>query len=323
MSPPLAAQRGRWPDAPRVVPAGLLDGWAWGYTSGAFHALGHRFGVRTTDAEIGAYLGWAFAPLSRPGPASAWYSLLDCGPDVEPYLLYWRDRLVMRHESPAVVLGHLLWHVNRQAITGRPDLVLLHAAAAERDGVGVVLPGAMEAGKTTLVAGLVQTGFRYLSDEAAVVEPQTMLLRAYPKPLSIDPGSWRLFGDLRPQVSDATRPYLRRQWQVPATAIRPDAVTATAVPRLVILPRYVPGAATELEPSTRAGLLGELARLTFAFHDAAERNLTVLAALLRRCRCFRLTVGDLAEACTLVQRAVEDMSPVEPGGLARSTGGRQ
>ena len=56
----------------------------------------------------------------------------------------------------------------------------------------------MESGKTTLTTGLVRAGFCYLTDEAVSFDWETGVIEPFPKPLSIDPGSWFLFPELEP-----------------------------------------------------------------------------------------------------------------------------
>src|SRR5205807_2494097 len=67
----------------------------------------------------------------------------------------WFDGAIF-DESASVdgALAMLMWHVNREAVASRPDLLLVHAAVAAWRGNGIVLPAAQESGKTTLVAGL-------------------------------------------------------------------------------------------------------------------------------------------------------------------------
>ena len=48
----------------------------------------------------------------------------------------------------------------------------------------------MESGKTTLVAGLVLAGLRYLTDEAVAIRPADGGITPFPKALSVDHGSW-------------------------------------------------------------------------------------------------------------------------------------
>jgi hypothetical protein len=65
-----------------------------------------------------------------------------------------------------------------------PDHVFVHAGVVGVGERAIVLPGRSFAGKTTLVAALVQTGAEYWSDEYAVLDADG-LVHPYPKPLSV------------------------------------------------------------------------------------------------------------------------------------------
>jgi hypothetical protein len=65
-----------------------------------------------------------------------------------------------------------------------PDHVFVHAGVVGVEGRAIVLPGRSFAGKTTLVAALVQAGAEYWSDEYAVLDADG-LVHPYPKPLSV------------------------------------------------------------------------------------------------------------------------------------------
>ncbi len=60
----------------------------------------------------------------------------------------------------------------------------IHAGAVALSGRGIIIPGASFAGKTSLVAALVQAGADYFSDETAVIG-QDGRLYPYPKPLAL------------------------------------------------------------------------------------------------------------------------------------------
>ena len=64
------------------------------------------------------------------------------------------------------------------------DHIFVHAGAVEHEGRAMVLPGATQAGKTTLVAALVRAGAIYLSDEFAPIDTAG-LVHPYARPLSI------------------------------------------------------------------------------------------------------------------------------------------
>lgn len=65
-----------------------------------------------------------------------------------------------------------------------PDHVFVHAGVVGMEDRAIVLPGRSFAGKTTLVAALVQAGAEYWSDEYAVLDADG-LVHPYPKPLSL------------------------------------------------------------------------------------------------------------------------------------------
>jgi hypothetical protein len=71
-----------------------------------------------------------------------------------------------------------------------PDYVFVHAGVVGVEDRAIVLPGRSFAGKTTLVAALVQAGAEYWSDEYAVLDAAG-LVHPYAKPLSVRIGDTR------------------------------------------------------------------------------------------------------------------------------------
>jgi hypothetical protein len=65
-----------------------------------------------------------------------------------------------------------------------PDHVFVHAGVVGVGERAIIVPGMSFAGKTTLVAALVQAGAEYWSDEYAVLDAAG-LVHPYPKPLSM------------------------------------------------------------------------------------------------------------------------------------------
>jgi hypothetical protein len=208
-----------------------------------------------------------------------------------------------RADTPGGLFAAIVGTLNRTAAERSPHL-LVHAGAVERDGVGVVLPAPMESGKTTLTTGLVRAGFRYLTDEAAAFDRTTATLLPYPKPLSLDPGSWPLFPDLEPHEPFPDDAYKARQWQIPAVDLRPDALGRPCPARFVVFPTYTAGATTRLEPLPRAEALGEIAKNTFRFDREGRPTFVLLAEILRGAQTHRLTVGDLDDAVAAISRLV-------------------
>ena len=296
-----------------VLPDALSQA-TWTYTTRTFQALGYRFAVRSTDAELGRLFDDLYRPCAVPGDPNTWYSIVAPEPVDMERELYIDDRRVASLERPSWLVRWVTWHVNHQVIACSSDYVLLHAAAAARDGVGVLLPAASEAGKTTLVAGLVRSGFAYLTDEAAAIDPSTLQIEPYPKPLSIDRGSWEVLADLAPSDAEVAGGYHAGQWHVSPASLRPDAVSGAIRASVVVFPRFERGAGTSCEPVVRSQGLIELLRHTFRFYDDGRRNLEVLAEVLRDADCYRLLSGDLGTACEAIETLTDRVARREAGG---------
>lgn len=297
------------------------------YRTRRVRALGHAFEVETPDRALGEYLDELFAamavtePARGDGPAREEavrrYEIVEHRAAVPPaWELLADGRRVVRAAEPPTVLATLLWDVNRSVVERTGDLLLLHAAAAERDGAAVVLPGPMEAGKTTMVAGLVRAGLRYLTDEVTAVDVARSWILPYPKALSVDPGSWGLLGDLEPAVSPHVRRFLPAQWQVVPSSIRSGALAPGARPALVVLPRYEAGAATRLRPLSRADALVAVAGCAFRFEDDPGGTIDGLVRVLRGCASYELTYSDLDEAVRTVLEVLEDVPEGTRAGAA-------
>jgi hypothetical protein len=193
--------------------------------------------------------------------------------------------------------------LTRELIEQR-DALSLHAGGVTRNGIGVALPAHMESGKSTLTAGLVRAGFSYWSDEAVMFDWETREVIPFPKPISLDPGSWFLFPELEP---DAPLPpgFKDEQWHIPPSAIRPDAVGAPGPVRYFVFPKYSDDVTTTLTPLPRAEATVEAAKNTFRFNTRSRRSLDTLADLMREAECFRLDIGDLNTAVARVGELVE------------------
>ncbi len=272
----------------------------WAHETPRFRTLGFDFTLRTTDPLLGLYLEELFRPFTMAGAPRHVYSLLDRPERSERYSAYYDGEHLVTTRWASTMLRMVLWHINHQTMEETHDHLLVHASAAEYGGAALLFPAAMESGKTTLVAGLVRAGLRYVTDEAVAIEPGSVTITPYPRALSVDTGSWQVLADLQPRLPAELAPYSTTQWQVPANSIRPSAVASRCTPRFVITPRYDPRCPTTLEPLSRAEAVQVLVENTFNFNSFGSEGLRVLGRMVRGCRCFRLSVNDLDAACELV-----------------------
>ncbi|MFI5101210.1 MAG: hypothetical protein ACHQE5_11980 [Actinomycetes bacterium] len=275
---------------------------------GPYRAVGHCFVVRGNDADqVRLRLEHALAPLAdlTAGPSGT-YQVTDHGPDAKTrYTLHFDGTCIVASDCPFHLAGLVVWHVNGSVVrVDRGQHLLLHASAAERDGVTVVLPAPMESGKTTTVAGLLRAGYRYVTDETVVLDRADLAITAFPKALALDASAVRLLGGVRlPSYRHADSD---TQQHVTWWELGSPGVATGGSPGLVVFPEFRHGATTALEPLTPAAAVLEMAASTFRFRERPRRNLDVLARLATAVPAYRLAIGDLDEAVQAIDGLVRE-----------------
>jgi hypothetical protein len=273
------------------------------YRTASFKALDFDFCIESTELALRDHLDGIYAPLRSTQRATHVYRLIDLGPlpGQDRYFALLGEDLIVAGPTPSFPVWSMMWHINNQAVTTNSRLLLVHAAAAESHGRAVILPAPAESGKTTLVAGLVRNGLRYLTDEAVALRLDgDERVVPYPKPLTIEAGSQEVLADLRPEVDELISGYLTGPWHVSPLSIRISAVADCAVPRFLVVPRYAADGPTALSPLRRVEALRRVAEGTFNLETFGRRGFERLAQLVRGCQCYELAVADLERACQMV-----------------------
>lgn len=295
----------------------------WGGTIGPCRALDLRFGVRVCDPALSSYLEPILLPFADDGPVEdvVWFSVLERAGRRRPRLVvYAGGHQVRATARRSRSLDSLLWSLNRLVVATAERCLTLHASAVERHGVVVVLPATQNSGKTTLCAGLLRRGYRYVTDEAVAVDVATGETRPFPKALSLDPGSWPLFPDLEPELPDEQRMYVGQQWHLPAARFgSQEARPPVGAPRVLLSPSYRIDADSTVTPLRPAEAVVMLIENSFNASAWGQAGLDAAARLVRGCAVAgRLDVGDLEQACDIVDRAVEQALASRPSEEPRS-----
>jgi hypothetical protein len=278
--------------------AELLAERSWAHVTPRVRALGWDFGVRTNLRPIGQHLDGVFAAMTAAGDPEHWYSfIVDERAGWTRHRLYRDGDRLLDTPDPSRAFLYLLWDINQRVFRGTNDKALVHASVVSSGDRAVVMTAPSESGKSTLSLGLVERGLGYLTDEAAAIDLESLVVHPFPKAVSVDVGAQAFLEHLRPPSDPAIAEYLQGQWQVTPDAIRFGAVAGPAVPAWIVVPRYVRDAETVLEPMTRADALGVLLEQALNLHVHGRAAFECLAAVVRRCRCFRLVMGDLPSAC--------------------------
>jgi hypothetical protein len=281
---PLERQRGaaEWIESPR------------------FRCLGFDWSIVANESALVEQVSWLYAACADATPAPAAHVFtLRRNADASVSLCR-NGQARIEQASTGLAMARLAWEVNRGVVETAGKRLLLHAAAAARAERVVVLAGPERSGKSTLVAALVCSGLRYLTDEAVAVDRRAAIA-PYPKPVALTDDSLGALHELCPQLP-AAPPAPGLEHLVGPQALRTDAVSNRGgVARLVVLlSEFRPGRTSDAHRVSRAEAAVTLADQAFNLQDVGPGGLQLIAELLRPSDCYRLDVGDLDVACGLV-----------------------
>ena len=286
-------------------------------TSRTFNLLGFSARVRSDADLVPELVELLWAPLLSDMEPEHVFTVTQSPPDVNG-IVAWHLHLDALHvvSAPAlsIVVAHLLWEANRQALENTPGHALLHSAAVTSGDHAAIIVGPQGSGKSTLAIALVaRYGLGYLTDEAVAISPNGplsgLMVQPYAKYISVGAN----IGEILPEVSPISDPalvsLLGELVLVPAFSLREGAVAAAARPSVVVLPTYVPNAPTKIEVLSPAAAMYSVGQ--HSYHLARDTGLVMetLAAVTSGARCVALTSGDLDEASHVVLDLLAHESP--------------
>jgi HprK-related kinase A len=205
--------------------------------------------------------------------------------------------------SPASwALPLLEWGLNWCVGFHAHRFLAIHSAVVERGGLAVILPGRPGSGKSTLCAALIHRGWRLLSDEFALVDPQSGALLPFPRPVSLKNRSIEVIREFAPEASIGPAVPDTHKGRIAYMRPPTDSVaraTEGAAPAWVIFPAYRDGAAARLDPLPRTRALLRLAENSFNYSLRGVQGFERLSSVVESSRCSVLEYGDLEQAIKL------------------------
>lgn len=225
------------------------------------------------------------------------------------YALYADGKQFGKDQRGEEVLPVLEWAINWRVIETRTEFVQIHAGTVARSGQGFILAGSSGAGKSTLVAGLLARGWDYLSDEFALVNPETLHLHAFPKALCIKSGSFGIIEQLKFPFclrGHYVKALKGRVAYVKPDDVRPNAIAAPCPIRFVVFPRFRGEKKPSLYPIPRAQAAFMLAGHTMNRFQYGEQATPVLCNAVQGAQCYFLETGHIEASCDLLESLLMD-----------------
>ena len=261
---------------------------------GFFEAGGIAFAVETNRPAMAAVVQDAFRDLRAPEPGAPpiLFEVLHRGapPPANPWGV-WRDGQPLEMTvADSYILVYLLSEITRLMFERTGDRIHLHGAALVRDGRALVLAGGTFAGKSTLAAWLTHRGWGFLTDEAALVDPEALVVAPFWRPINV-----RRPGPLDCILGDAgAEGPIDAEVLVPASTI--GALARAAPLAGIAFPSFAPNEPAAVHPVTPAAALVELTRHFPGLVPGGRAGFRRLARLAGAVPAYSLSFHDLDDA---------------------------
>ena len=165
------------------------------------------------------------------------------------------------------------------------QFLIIHGAVLEKHGRAILLPAPSGSGKSTLCAALMCRGWRLLSDELILIDPETAEIHSLCRPVSLKNRSIDVMRAFAPDAL-ITAP-------IPDTSkgtvahMRPSATSFAgiqdhALPWRVVFPRYREHSATQISPLSRADTFMRLVDNAFNYTLLGTLGFRTLARVIDR-----------------------------------------
>jgi HprK-related kinase A len=193
----------------------------------------------------------------------------------------------------------LEWGLNWCISSHAHSYLMIHAAVVEKDGFAAILPAPPGSGKSTLCAGLVNRGWRLLSDELTLIRISDGKVVPVPRPVSLKNESINVIrrfvtnAVLSREVTDTIKGTIAHLKPSSDSVARASEV---AQPAWIIFPQYQRDAAVRLEAVPRSRAFMRVADNAFNYSELGLKGFETMSRLIDATQSFDFTYSVLDEA---------------------------
>ncbi|MFL6698555.1 MAG: HprK-related kinase A [Vitreoscilla sp.] len=204
------------------------------------------------------------------------------------------------------------WGLNWCVAAHAHQYLTIHAAVIERGGRAAVLPAPPGSGKSTLCAGLIQRGWRLLSDELALLDMDSGMIHGMARPVSLKNASIDVIRAFAPEavmtapVPDTVKGTVSLLQPPPASVAR---VREPARAAWIVLPSYEPDALPVFSPHGKERAFMTLAEQSFNYDMHGAPGFEAMGRLVDQCECLRFNYGRLEDAAAAFERLAASSPP--------------
>ena len=219
---------------------------------------------------------------------------------IKPQVLFYCD-----DRSPFLPLPYsqayplLEWGMNWCIAQHSHHYLMLHAAVLRKNSITVILPAESGSGKSTLTALLINNGWQLYSDEMALIDTETLKLRALARPVSLKNQSIDIVKNLNKDFIFSTIVDDTNKGTI--THLKPhntyaEKSTNTASATHIIFPKYETARGINVNSKNKSLAFMQVVKNSFNYGLLGEIGFDTLDRIINQCECFDLTYSDNQEA---------------------------
>lgn len=288
-----------------VLPVPLSpDSW---WSQFCFALAGHSFLIRFSVTEEEKAVQPIFAHLEVPEDSAD--STIDVYHAGSGHAVVVDGKMIGSSSTPKGI-GPI---AHREALSiayrSKDCLIAVHAGVVALDSQCIMMPGPSGAGKSTLTAGLINAGFRYFTDEVALVDRKSRKVIPLPMCLRVKDGSWDVvstaFGHEASYISTVDIDGTRIRYVTPPHGQYPSGAEDGLRVGAIVFPLYAPDNSAVLRAINRVEALRRIQTGGFEISgDLDSKKVGELVQWIGGIECYEMEYRSLPEAVSMVRSLV-------------------
>lgn len=203
----------------------------------------------------------------------------------------------------------LEWGMNWCIYNHAHHFLIIHGAVLERNGKAILLPAPSGSGKSTLCGALMSRGWRLLSDELILIDPDDGKITPLGRPVSLKNRSIDVLRTFAPghyisaPIHDTAKGSVAHMKSTSDSMLRVDERVA---PHWVIFPQYMENQEATLTPLGKTDVFMALVENAFNYNILLEKGFVSLARLVDSITGFKATYGSLDQVIAHIDQLADE-----------------
>ncbi len=217
--------------------------------------------------------------------------------DLEPFLPMDADK------SYAMLEWGLNWVIAAHEVSH----VIVHAGVLAKDNKAILLPAHPGSGKSTTSCAFMKHGWRLLSDELALITPNTLTVTPFVRPVCLKNASVDIVSEWLPEQAKsdiAPNTHKGDVADLAPTEISWREKASTASLSAVVLPSYRADTYCEIQPLTHRQAFNQIYEHCFNIGILGAQGFSTLAGIADKVSAYHITFNEADEIVSFIEETL-------------------